>query len=294
MRRRWLAIAALVAAGEASADRKAAPDKFTRAASEAFAGATAAEEKGDLRGALGLYQRAWVISPHPSTIYNIGDVQRRLGEVAGAIRSYETYLALAPNAPDRRDVEALLDKLARTPGTLVLETGQSSDPNAIDFKSAYILVDGEIRVRPGTAPKLDRNGRPIVELEVRAGERVVEIVTSLTFASRRCKVVPNGREDCFFSAKPRIDGRVVIGDAARFGVTAAPKGDSLAGERFELAPGRHRLLVRDRWFECPPLVLDVPGGNDEVAYVRLATDEWEGFGRCRKLDIKQHRLRFAR
>jgi len=294
--RRALAIAALVAAaaGDAAADRKAAPDKFVKAASEAFTAAGAAEQAGDLRGALGLYQRAWEISPHPSTIYNIGDVQRRLGEVAAAIKAYETYLALLPGAPDRKEVEALLDKLARTPGTIVLETGPASDPNAVDFKSAYILVDGEPRVPPGAAVKRDGGGRPIVELEVRAGERIIDIVTALTFSSQRCKVGPNRRETCAVRAKPRIDGRVVISDGARVGVTATPKGDPLTGKRFELAPGTHRLLVRDRSFECPPLVVEAPAGASEVAYVFLASAEWSGFEHCRKLDLQQHRLRFDR
>jgi len=290
--RRYVLIAALAAAGTASADRKAPPDKFTKAASEAFAEATAADQKGDLRTALGLYQKAWEISPHPSTIYNIGDVQRRLGDVTAAIKAFETYLALAPGASDRKDIEALLDKLARTPGTLVIKTGPASDPNAIDFKGAYILVDGEIRARPGAQVKLDRDNRPIVELEVRTGSHVVDVVTALTFGSRKCKVGPNGREDCLLTAKPRIDGRVVISEGAQVGVTAKPKGDRLAGKRFELPPGRHRLLVRDRWFECPPLLVEAPAGGSAVAYVFLGSDEWSRFERCRKLDIKQHKLAF--
>lgn len=292
--RRCLALAVLLAAPAASADRKPAPDRFAKAAGEAFVSAAAADQQGDLRGALGLYQRAWEISPHPSTIYNIGDVHRRLGNITEAIKAYETYLALAPNPPDRKEVEALLDQLVRTPGTIVLETSLPRDPNAIDFKSAYILVDGELRVKPGAASKLDDGGRPIVDLAVRAGERVIDVVTPLTYASRRCKVAPNRRESCTVTAKPRIDGRVVISNAAQVVISTAPKSDPLGGKRFDLAPGRHELLVRDRWFECPPLVIEAPSGADDVAYAFLATDEWSGFERCRRLDVKQHRLHFDR
>src|SRR5262249_40387492 len=110
-----LVLAASVAHAGPDGKPKAAPatDKLAKAAGEAFAAAHAADGKGDLATALGLYSKAYEISPHPSTAYNIGDVARRLNKLGQAIKFYETYLALAPTAADRKDVEALIDKLMR-------------------------------------------------------------------------------------------------------------------------------------------------------------------------------------
>jgi len=115
------------ASADDTAKRKATPDKFAKAAGEAFRDAVAADKAGDLRTALGLYQKAYGISPHPSTVYNIADVQRRLLLYADALKSYETYLALLPSADDRKDIEAILDALSKMPGTLHLVTAGASE-----------------------------------------------------------------------------------------------------------------------------------------------------------------------
>jgi tetratricopeptide (TPR) repeat protein len=277
-----------------TAKRKGTPDKFTKAASEAFAEAVTADKAGDLKTALGLYQKAYGISPHPSTAYNIADVQRRLLLYADALRSYETYLALAPSAGDRRDVEALIDKLAKMPGTMHLVTGAASDPNAVDWKSAYVLVGGEIKLRPGTAPQPQQEfgGAPGYQLALPAGTYVVDVVTPITHGHQTCRVDVGGRGICRVSAKPRIDGRLVVNASERnLWVLLDPKGRSIAGQRRELPAGKHKLLVRDRSYECRPIRVELPAGGD-VQYVFVSTAEFE-FERCRTLDVKQHRLGFS-
>jgi tetratricopeptide (TPR) repeat protein len=286
---------AAVASADEAAKRKGTPDKFTQAAGEAFREAVTADQSGDLRTALGLYQKAHGIAPHPSTIYNIADVQRRLLRYADAIESYETYLALLPMADDRRDVEATIEKLVRTPGTLQLVTGDAADPNAVDWKSAYVLVDGEIKLRPGTAPQplKEVGGQIGFAIPVPGGEHVVDVVTPITHGHQRCRVEVGDRTVCRLRAKPRIDGRLVVNASERnLAVRVDPKSrPSLIGERIELPAGKHRLLVRDRGFECRAIAVELPAGGD-VHYVFLATIEYE-YERCRALDVKQHRLGFA-
>jgi tetratricopeptide (TPR) repeat protein len=286
-------------AGTASADdtakRKGTPDKFTKAAGEAFTEAVTADKAGDLKTALGLYQKAYGISPHPSTAYNIADVQRRLLLYADALRSYETYLALAPSAGDRRDVEALIDKLAKMPGTMHLVTGAASDPNAVDWKSAYVLVGGELKLRPGTAPQPQQEfgGAPGYQLALPAGTYVVDVVTPITHGHQTCRVDVGGHGICRVSAKPRTDGRLVVNASQRhLSVYLDPKSRaSITGQRRELPAGKHKLLVRDRSYECRPIRIELPAGGD-VQYVFVSTAEFE-FERCRALDVKQHRLRFS-
>ena len=294
------ALAGMLAGGRAAsaddaAKRKKTPDKFTQAAGEAFREAVAADQAGDLRAALGLYQKAYGISQHPSTIYNIADVQRRLQLYGDAIKSYETYLALLPAADDRRDVEALIDKLTKTPGTLYLLTASASDPNAVDFKAAYVLVGGELKVKPGTAPQpLPDFGNQIgLAIPMLGGTYVVDVVTPITHGHQTCRVDVGGRGVCRITAKPRVDGRLVVNASERsLTVRTEPKQrGSLTGQRVELPAGKRKLLVRDRSFECRPLAVDLPAGGD-VQYVFLATTEHE-FERCRAIDVRQHRLRFA-
>lgn len=287
-----IALLAATASAQPKSQRKAAPDKFTKAASEAFNAAVTADNAGDLRTALGLYQKAHAISPHPSTIYNIADVQRRLDMLRLAIRSYETYLAMAPDAKDRRQVEAVIDQLAKTPGTLVIVSSEPSDPQSIDLATAYVLVDGKLLRRPGPLAPVGPRKSPGVSLQVPPGEHVVDVVTALTYARRDCDVGPGEQRYCELEADPRIDGNVVISASNRqLDILTERRGNDLIYKRVELSPGKHRLLVKDRSYWCAPLALDVADGGNTVTYAFVGTTEHD-FKRCRKLDIERHRLQF--
>lgn len=300
--RRAFALAGLLAGSlallhTAAADvtsRKTSPDQVTKAAGEAFADAVEADQKGDLRTALGLYRKAFEIAPHPSTIYNIADIQRRLGQLTHAIHSYETYLGLAPRASDREQVEALVATLARTPGTLLVTTFDPSNPKAIDLKRSYILVDGEVLVKPGAEPvQVAGSSRPAIPVEVRAGTHVVDVVTSISYGSQTCEVRPGERTDCSVHAPPRSDGLFVASASDRgIKLLLEQDGKSKMHTRFDLPAGRARLMLRDRVFECRPLVIDVAKGNDVVTYAFVGTRDYDRVERCRTLTIKQHRLRF--
>lgn len=293
-----LAVLTGTAAAEEAAKRKTAPDKFTKAAGEAFVAATAADQRGDLPTALGLYQKAFAISPHPSTIYNIADVQRRLGQLAESIKSYETYLAITPEAADRKVVEAVLQKLSTTPGSVFVMTGAASDPRSIDLDTAYILFNGKIMVKPGTKRTLAVDGgqNPGFELTMPPGDYYLDAVTPLTYGMSRCTVPPGERKVCHVSAPPRIDGNVVIsGEDRNLTVVVSREekrhSDTRMYKRIEQPPGRTRLFVRDGSYECPPLVFDAPKGGD-VAYSFIDELEPGSVPRCRTLVITQHRLKF--
>lgn len=300
MRTAVLLILALTgaAAADEPAKRKTAPDKFAKAAGEAFTAATVADQKGDLPTALGLYQKAFAISPHPSTIYNIADVQRRLGRLAAAIRSYETYLAITPEAADRKVVETVLAKLSATPGSVFVMTGQPSDPKSIDLGTAYILFDGKIRVKPGTptTQAVDGGQNPGFELTIAPGKYRLDAVTPLTYGTATCLVPPGERVVCHVAAPPRIDGNVVIsGDDDTLTIVPDREQtrhrDTQMLKRSERSAGRTRMFVRDGSYECAPLAIDVPGGGD-LAYSFVRKVEPSSVPRCRTLVVTQHRLKF--
>lgn len=289
-----LALLLVLVAATASADRKKASDKFTQAAREAFEAAVAADAKGNLPEALGLYQKAYGIAPHPSTIYNIADVQRRMSRWTDAAKSYEIYLAMSPHAADRATVEATIEKMASTPGRLFVKTSGATDPESIDLKTAYVIVDGTIVIKPGTAPepRPEIGNQEALAIDVGPGDHDVDVVTPLTHAWRLCKVDPGGRGFCQVTAKPRIDGHLVVSGVSRsLSFKPAIGDESIANKRVELPAGKLRLLVRDHSYECAPITVDVPGGND-VAYVYAASDDVDGVPRCRKLDYTRHRLSF--
>jgi hypothetical protein len=293
-----LALACTLAAGTAVANpkRKTAPDKFTRAASEAFVAAFEADQKGDLRAALGLYAKAFAISPHPSTAYNMGDIQVRLNMLTDAAKSYETYLALAPTAPDRADVEKLVERLLQGSTVLTVTTSSASDPNAVSFKWAYVLVDGVIVKKPGVAPSDTTD--PKLNFDVLPGRRAVEVITDVSYGKRDCDVKPGERAQCLITAPPRTDGNIVISGDSQLQIwlvpPARPNGrrpDNQSGKRLTLPVGKRKLLLRDRNFECAPVAIEIPGGSD-IAYLHVTTNESDDLQRCRTIDIKRLRLKF--
>jgi hypothetical protein len=180
------------------------------------------------------------------------------------------------------------------PGTLHLLTAEASDPNAVDWKSAYVLVGGEVKLKPGSTPQPQQEyGRQIgFAIPVAAGAHVVDVVTPITHGHQTCRVEVGGHGVCRLTAKPRVDGRLVVNASERtLSVLADPKSRSITGQRLELPAGRRKLLVRDRSFECRPIPVELPAGGD-VQYVFVSTTEYE-FERCRSLDVKQQRLVFA-
>ena len=57
------------------------------------------------------YQKAFDAKPLPDFLFNIGQCYRNLGDYDAAIFSYRKYLKLAPDAPNREQVEQLIVEL---------------------------------------------------------------------------------------------------------------------------------------------------------------------------------------
>src|SRR5688572_11651797 len=91
-------------ASPALAGTRDLPPRLTKAAGDAFTAAQNADAKGELDDAVKHYRRAHAIAPHPDTMFNIADVQRRAKDYDDAITSFETYLELAPDAADRKAI----------------------------------------------------------------------------------------------------------------------------------------------------------------------------------------------
>ncbi len=70
-------------------------------------------DKGQNLEAIAAWQCAYKLAPHPLALYNIGRSAVLAGKVALAVKSYEEYLRLMPNAANKAEVEATLRGLRK-------------------------------------------------------------------------------------------------------------------------------------------------------------------------------------
>lgn len=89
----------------------AADDAATRAAKRHFERGEKLYALTKFSEALDEYQQAFDAKPIPDFLFNIGQCYRNLGDYDSAIFSYQKYLKLAPDAPNRDKVEQLITDL---------------------------------------------------------------------------------------------------------------------------------------------------------------------------------------
>lgn len=83
-------------------------------------------EDGRFDAALQRFREAYELSHRPQLLYNIGQAADRLRHDAEAVRAFEQYLELVPDAPTRRRVELRLEALRR----LMAEASSASASDA--------------------------------------------------------------------------------------------------------------------------------------------------------------------
>ncbi|HEU4730080.1 MAG TPA: tetratricopeptide repeat protein [Kofleriaceae bacterium] len=88
-----------------------ADDAATRAARRHFERGEKLYALAKFTEAIGEYQQAFDARPIPDFLFNIGQCYRNLGDYDAAIFSYQKYLKLAPDAPNRGQVEQLIADL---------------------------------------------------------------------------------------------------------------------------------------------------------------------------------------
>jgi tetratricopeptide (TPR) repeat protein len=103
------ALVLLATAAPARADR--GDDPGLRAAKRHFQRGEKLYALAKFTEALDEYQEAFDAKPIPDFLFNIGQCYRNLGDYAAAVFSYKKYLKLAPDAPNRVKVEALIREL---------------------------------------------------------------------------------------------------------------------------------------------------------------------------------------
>jgi hypothetical protein len=120
-------------------------DELRRLAAEQFELAAAAEKRGDLRGAVVAYQRAYAIVPHADVLYNLARLFEKLGDWSAAAEHYRRYLDEGGDAADRREVEGRIAALRTRAGVGRPIAGEPGGELVIqsNVPGAEVLVDGE-------------------------------------------------------------------------------------------------------------------------------------------------------
>ena len=128
----------------ASRERRAmAKDWFSRA--------EAADAANDPIGAVKAYQCSLKMVPHAFTAFNLGRLAERTGDLELAVDAFGTYLKLAPESPDRPQIEAKIAALGERIKTLRAE--QAAPAVVSPAKPATPISEPPLDLKPAPPPE---------------------------------------------------------------------------------------------------------------------------------------------
>lgn len=158
--------------------------------------------KGNLRGALAEFERAYRLSPAFQVLYFIGAVNAELGQWANARRAFELYLTLGStelSATQTAEVRVHLEELSKYTATLSLTLnvpGADVQVNGVQVEpttlSGLILDEGEHVVRvskPGFQP-IEEVVRVAVGQDIQLVLPLVPVTPPVSAAARAPSTVP--------------------------------------------------------------------------------------------------------
>jgi len=108
MRRTGLLVLVLLLAGPWSGRALAEEDEATTRARQLFKKAEVHFSVGEFDRALTLYKDAYKTKPLPAFLFNIGQCHRNMGQCDRALFFFRQYLVRSPEAPNKADVEKLI------------------------------------------------------------------------------------------------------------------------------------------------------------------------------------------
>ena len=91
-------------------------DEATATAKTAFERGLKAYAQGDFKAAVSAFTKAYSQLPRPQFLYNAGAAYHKAGDTANAVRYYQLYLNMAPDAPDAGRVHKAIDMLQQAAG----------------------------------------------------------------------------------------------------------------------------------------------------------------------------------
>jgi len=216
----------------------------TREASKHFQRGVVLYNEADYRGALVEFKRAGALAPSTSTLYNIGETQYQLQDYAGALNTFERYLAEAsPSDSHRAEVERNVQALRARVGFVAITTSPTGADITIDDQPVgRTPLDKPVRVTIGQRKIVATlAGRPAVVryIDVAAEDNVSVSLQLGTGVASESSAVPAVASDGSRASKGgsglRTVGWVTTGvlaaGAATFGVLAIKASNDLKDAR---------------------------------------------------------------
>lgn len=124
----------------AAKKRGSKPESAADQARKVYGEAEAAFAAGEYQKAIDLFHRADELSPKPEFEYNIALAYDQMGDAAGALAAYRSYLRRAPDSPDRDEVVAQIERLQHQLG----RKAQQQITVNTEPEGATVLVDAEL------------------------------------------------------------------------------------------------------------------------------------------------------
>ncbi|HEY3815952.1 MAG TPA: PEGA domain-containing protein [Polyangiaceae bacterium] len=184
----------------ASSTNARGDDASNRTAFKHFQRGVALYGEADYRAALVEFKRAYSVAPNPAVLYNVGETQYQLQDYAGALTTFEHFLAeTAPGDGHRVEVESDLEILRARVGHMAVTTVPPG---------AEVSIDDQ----PMGKTPLDRN------LLVSIGHR--KVVASLAGRPSITRYVDVAADDT-------VSVTLQLPDAPEPGPAATPKVDSM-------------------------------------------------------------------
>jgi len=125
-----------------------------------FADGVRLMQAGDATGAARAFQAGYDAGHDPAFLVRLGEAQEKAGTPAAAAESYQRYLRESPDASDRDDIEARVQRVS--PGTVVKPVGDSAPAAASTPPAASIpspappaATPAAVAPRPAAVPETD-------------------------------------------------------------------------------------------------------------------------------------------
>ncbi len=256
--------------GGAAAVRKPPPGDLSAENTDDFVRGLTYDKQGQLTNAENAYERIiYRVKTAAAAYYNLGDLYRRLELTQKAIEAYEKYLAIAPDASDKAQVQKLVAKLKAAPAHIVID---GRTPNGILF------LDGK---RVGASPWIGSVG---------AGSHRADRLTATTYGTSTfiTKNATNVHEDVSDRA---ATGNVVITGSPDLYGHSWTDGDTTFNlhDRFTLTPGTYSTFLVRKDFACSPLAFEVAKAPAlTYVYVTVAPKA----GTCVPITVKTQTITF--
>lgn len=161
------------------------------------------------------FEEAFEAIPNPVVLVSIAECQKRLGEAAEAVATFERYLEMKPDAKDRASVEEKIEEIKNLPATLEIFTDPPGAAVRIDGEDTGKSTPAEIELAPGEHS---------VELTVSSGESVTRTVNA-EFGKRHELRVELGAEEAIVD--PFAEGPAAVQEPEQEPETRTDEGPSI-------------------------------------------------------------------